>query len=227
MLIQYSNLYKNNNLKNLCKINHLKNYSKLNKFQLLNYINSLKAVCYIQQFIRKKWIGNEVCPITLDTLEYPFISIKNRNKLRYYSIDGLVGYYNSSKDFRDPFTKETLTLKKIEEINNIAKFYKKKQINICKKTNISLQRRTELLTILCCLNDIINNIMSTSVITTEYIYNYAIPQIMTYIYYLLIRCREQTRSVVQHFIDILERHSDNNKYNIINYLVGIMINEDL
>lgn len=227
MLIQYSNLYKLPNLKNLCKINHLKNYSKLNKPQLINHINSFKAVCFIQQFMRRKWIGTEVCPITLDSLEYPFISLKNKNKLRYYSLDGLIGYYNSSKDFRDPFTKETIVPEKIKEINTLAKFYKKKQINVSQRNNISLQRRTELLTILCCLNDIINNIMSTAVITSEYIYNFAIPQIMTYVYYLLIRCRQQARSIVQHFIDILERHNDINKYHIINYLVGIMINEDI
>lgn len=227
MLIQYSNVYKINNLKQLCKINNLKNYSKLNKQDLLILINSYKSVCYIQKFIRNKWIDSEVCPITLDSLEYPFISLKNKNRFRYYSVDGLVGYYNSSKDFRDPFTKEVISAKKIQEINTIAKFYKKKQINISQRNNISLQRRTELLTILCCLNDIINNIMSTSVLTSEYIYNFAIPQIMTYIYYLLIRCRQQSRSIIQHFIDILERHNDVNKYNIINYLVGILLNEDM
>lgn len=227
MLIQYCNLYKINNLKRVCKINKLKNYSKLNKSELLYHINSYKAVSYIQKHIRSKWIDSEVCPITLESLVYPFISLKNKNKFRYYSIDGIIGYYNTSKDFRDPFTKETIKSEKIKEINNIAKFYKKKQINISQRGNVSIQRRTELLTILCCLNDIVNNIMSTSVITSEYIYNFAIPQIMTYIYYLLIRCRQQTRSIVQHFIDILERHDDINKYHIINYLVGIMINEDI
>ena len=148
MLIQYSNVYKINNLKRLCKINNLKNYSKLNKQDLLILINSYKSVCYIQKFIRNKWIDSEVCPITLDSLEYPFISLKNKNRFRYYSVDGLVGYYNSSKDFRDPFTKEVISAKKIQEINTIAKFYKKKQINISQRNNISLKRRTELLTIL-------------------------------------------------------------------------------
>lgn len=226
MLIQYSNLYKIANLKNICKINHLKNYSRLTKPLLINHINYFKAVCFIQKFMRKKWIGSEVCPITLDSLEYPFISLKNKNKLRYYSLEGLVGYYNNSKDFRDPFTKEVIGSEKIKEINSIAKFYKKKQINVTQRGNTSIQRRTELLTILCCLNDIINNIMSTAIITSEYIYNFAIPQIMTYVYYLLIRCRQQARGIVQHFIDILERHNDINKYHIINYLIGIMLNEE-
>jgi len=228
MLIQYSKNSKVNDLKRLCKIYYLKNYSKLTKPLLLELINSFKAVMYIQKYLRDKWINSEVCPITLDSLEYPFISLKNENRFRYYSIDGIINYYNSSRDFRDPFTKETISSKKIQEINKIAKFYKKKQINISQRgRNMPLQRRTELLTILCCLNDIINNVMSTTVITQEYIYNFAIPQIMTYIYYLLIRCREQSRNIVQHFIDILERHSDPNKYHIINYLVGILINEEI
>ena len=140
MLIQYSNLYKLQNLKNLCKINKIKNYSKLNKQSLINNINLFKAICFIQKFIRRKWINYEVCPITLDSLEYPFISLKNKNKFRYYSIDGIIGYYNSSKDFRDPFTKETITPEKIKEINTIAKFYKRKQINVSSRsTNISLK----------------------------------------------------------------------------------------
>ena len=227
MLIQYSNLFKLNNLKNLCKINQIKNYSKLNKSQLINRLNSVKAVCLIQQVLRRKWIGSDVCPITLESLEYPFVTLKNKNKLRYYSIDGLIGYYNNSKDFRDPFTKEDISYEKIKEINTVAKFYKRKQINTSRRTTVSLQRRTELLTILCCLNDIINNIMSTPVITSDYIYNFAIPQIMTYVYYLLIRYRNQARGIMHHFIDILERHNDINKYHIINCLVGIILNEDI
>lgn len=227
MLIQYSPIFKIYNIKNLCKIYGIKNYSKLNKSALLELINLFKAVCYIQKFIRNKWINSEVCPITLESLEYPFVSLKNTNRFRYYSIDGIINYYNSSKDFRDPFTKEPISSTKIQEINKLAKFYKKKTISVAQRgRTIPLQRRTELLTILCCLNDIINNIMSTTIITQDYIYNFAIPQIMTYVYYLLIRCRQQYRNIVQHFIDILERHPDPNKYHIINYLVGIILNED-
>lgn len=223
MLILYSNANKINHLRRICKVHKLKNYSKLNKAQLIYLINYFKSVCYIQRLFRNRYMIDDVCPITLEALEYPFISLKNEKIFRYYSVEGLIGYYNSSRDFRDPITKKEITNKKIQEINNIARFYKKKQIN--NRRTISVVRRTELLTILCCLNDIVNNIMSTSEINTEYIENYAIPQIMTYVYYLLIRCRQQARGVIQHFIDILERHNDLNKYHIINFLVGVMINE--
>ena len=223
MLILYSNANKINHLRKICKLYKLKNYSKLNKTKLIYLINYFKSVCYIQRIFRTRHMIADVCPITLETLEYPFISLKNEKIFRYYSLEGLIGYYNSSRDFRDPITKKEITNKKIQEINTIAKFYKKKQIN--RRRTISVIRRTELLTILCCLNDIVNNIMSTHEINTEYIENYAIPQIMTYVYYLLIRCRQQARGVIQHFIDILERHNDLNKYHIINFLVGVMINE--
>ena len=223
MLILYSNVNKINHLQKICKIYKLKNYSKINKAKLIYFINCYKSASYIQMVFRNKHMVSDVCPITLETLEYPFISLKNEKIFRYYSLEGLIGYYNSSRDFRDPITKKEITNKKIQEINTIAKFYKKKQIN--RRRTISVVRRTELLTILCCLNDIVNNIMSTSEINTEYIENYAIPQIMTYVYYLLIRCRQQSRGVIQHFIDILERHNDLNKYHIINFLVGVMINE--
>jgi len=223
MLILYSNVNKINHLQKICKIYKLKNYSKMNKARLIYFINYYKSASYIQKVFRNKHMISDVCPITLETLEYPFISLKNEKIFRYYSVEGLIGYYNSSRDFRDPITKKEITSKKIQEINNIARFYKKKQIN--RRRTISIVRRTELLTILCCLNDIVNNIMSTAEINTEYIENYAIPQIMTYVYYLLIRCRQQARGVIQHFIDILERHNDLNKYHIINFLVGVMINE--
>jgi hypothetical protein len=173
-------------------------------------------------------MGEDLCPITFDELNYPFISFKNEKIFRYYSLDGILDYYNKVKDYRDPITKKNLTNDKISEINKIAKFYKKKQLTIkTSRRSVPVQRRTELLTILCCLNDVVNNIMSTENLTPNYIYNYAIPQIMTYLYYLILRCRNQTRGVMQHFLDILETHQDPNKYNIINYLVGILLIEEL
>jgi hypothetical protein len=227
MLILYSIIYTLPILKKICKINKIKNYSKLNKIDILEILNKHKSASYIQKNLRNKLMPSELCPITFDLLQYPFISIKNNKIFRYYSLDGLINYYNVSKDYRDPFTKENISTHKINEINSLAKFYKKKQILLPSRRSVNSQRRTELLTILCCINDVVNNIMSTTQLTSDYIYNYAVPQLMTYVYYLIIRCRIQTRSILQHFIDIIERHVDINKYYIINYLVCIMINENL
>ena len=69
--------------------------------------------------------------------------------------------------------------------------------------------------------------MLTPSITSDIIYNYAIPQIMTYSYYLIINSRQRARSVLEHFIEIIETHDDLNKYHIINYLCGIIISEEL
>lgn len=224
MLILYNKFFKNDYLKKIIRIYKIKNCSKLKKNDLLKKINILKACYYIQNFYRKKIMGEDLCPITYDNLKYPFVSLKNGNKFRYYSLDGILNYYNTSKDFRDPFTKKNLDENKIKEINILAKYYKKKQIN--NKSN-NIQNRTEMLTILCCLNDTINNIMRTEVLTYEYMNNFAIPQLLTYIYYLVIRYRTYTRSITEHYIDILESHIDINKYFIISHIISFMIDENI
>ena len=227
MLILYSSKFKLSVLRNLCKLYMIKNCSKYNKIELLKILNIYKSTCYIQNWVRRKLMISDECPITLEKLVYPFVSLKNNKIFRYYSLDGIVDYYNATKDFRDPFTKEEIKTHKIVEINKVAKFYKRKPIIISKRPQVNVQRRTELLTILCCLNDIINNIMSTLELSYDYIYNFALPQAMTYIYYLILRCRTQTRGVLQHFINILDAHNDINKHHIINYINIIMINENL
>ena len=41
-----------------------------------------------------------LCPITLSKLRYPFITIKNNNKFRYYSLREFIEYLNkSTEDF--------------------------------------------------------------------------------------------------------------------------------
>jgi hypothetical protein len=228
MLIIYNKLLNIPTLKKLCKINKIKNYSGLNKKEIITILNYYKSACYIQRTLRKTLMTEDLCPITFDSLSYPFVSLKNDKVFRYYSLNGILNYYNSCKDYRDPFTKEEISSSKLKEINKLAKYYKKKQItSSTQNNNISLESRTELLTILCCLNDIVNNIMLTTNISSDFIYNYAIPQIMTYSYYLIIRCRQQAKNILEHFIGIIENHVDLNKYHIINYIVGIIISEEL
>lgn len=227
MLILYSSKFNLSSLRNLCKLYMIKNCSKYKKMELLEILNTYKSVCYIQKFVRRKLMISDECPITLEKLVYPFVSLKNNKTFRYYSLDGVIDYYNATKDFRDPFTKEEIKTNKIVEINKVAKFYKRKPIIISKRPQVNVQQRTELLTILCCLNDIINNIMSTIELSYDYIYKFALPQTMSYIYYLILRCRNETRGVLQHFINILDTHNDIKKYHIINYINIIMINENL
>ena len=71
MLILYSNANKINHLRKICKLYKLKNYSKLNKTKLIYLINYFKSVCYIQRIFRTRHMIADVCPITLETLEYP------------------------------------------------------------------------------------------------------------------------------------------------------------
>ena len=102
---------------------------------------------------------------------------KQRNTYRYnisQKIFNIIKKKNKKKihNWFNEFKNKSFKAKSFGIDLRIAKFYKKKQININnRRSNISIQRRTELLTILCCLNDIISNIMSMEVLSTDYIYN--------------------------------------------------------
>ncbi len=134
MLILYNSFFKKSHLINLCKINNIRNFSKLDKKCLLDIINKKKAVTYIQNYIRKKYDNDYICPITLEQLKYPFVCIKNNNNFRYYSLLEFIEYLNKSdNDFRDPFTRVLLSDNTMNQIENLIKYYKiKKSFN--KKT---------------------------------------------------------------------------------------------
>ena len=133
MLILYNSIFKKNNLINIIKINKIKYYSKLNKNELIYLINTTKSIIFIQSFLRKK-LNNEsndefICPISYSELKYPFVSIKNNNKFRYYSLDTFVEYLNkSTNDFIDPFTRELLSDASIYQIERLVKYYKIKKL---------------------------------------------------------------------------------------------------
>ena len=128
MLILYNSFLLKKNLLNICKINNIKNYSKLNKYDLLQLLNFNKSIIYIQKKFRNKLIEEWICPITYNDLKYPFISIKNNNKFRYYSLSAFIEYLNkSTNDFIDPFTRELLSNSSIKQLENLIKFYKIKK----------------------------------------------------------------------------------------------------
>ena len=120
MLILYNNNNSVSHLKKLCKIFKIKQFSHLNKKTLIYQVNFIKCIKFIQMIFRSKIMKDNKCPITYDDLTYPFISIKNYSTFRYYSLDGLINYYNYSKDFRDPFTKEKLS-SSISHLSNFVK----------------------------------------------------------------------------------------------------------
>ena len=172
MLILFNNKFKIQNFKNLKKLNKYKSVKKIantRKKNLINKFNEINSAILIQQYIRKLFNNENMCPITLCKLEYPFVSIKNncvsKNtlvKFRYYSFNEFITYLSKSTDsFKDPLTREELSEKTLTQIYNLLKFFEipnntKKLFNKKAKKNI---RKKENYFILCnCLNEVINEI---------------------------------------------------------------------
>lgn len=219
MLILYNNLFKRNNLIEIIKINNIKNYSHFSKNKLINIINHTKATTYIQRFVRAKFNDENICPITLCELKYPFVSIKNNNKFRYYSLLEFVEYLNKSNDdFKDPFTREPLSSYNIKQIEDLIDYYKIKKTfnkNIWKKKkNI----RAEFLTITNCLNEILNQIFEETELQFNFIYNTVLPQFIYYFHFLLNRHKNNCYSVINNYINCINHHTCSNKIYLIEYL---------
>ena len=220
MLILYNHKSCNKKrLINVLKANKVKKYSQLTKPQLINLINNTKAAIYIQKFVRKKYNEELICPITLCELKYPFVSIKNNNNFRYYSLNEFVEYLNkSTQDFRDPFTRELLSDASLNQIINLIKYYKiKKTFNktIWKK---KINSRAEFLTITNCLNDILNQIFTVNILTIDFIYNNILPQFIYYFHFLLQRHKSHCYSVIHNYINCINHHTCPNKIYLLDYL---------
>lgn len=226
MLILYNNLFPRKNLINVIKLYNVKKYSNLSKNELILKINQVKSTLLIQQYIRKKFNDELICPITLCELKYPFISIKNNNKFRYYSLNEFIEYLNkSTDDFRDPFTRELLTDKAIEQIENLAEHYKIKKLFNKKNWKKKINSRAEYLTITNCLNEILNEIFLQEILSFNFIYNIILPQFIYYFHFLIQRHKNHCYSVINNYINCINYHSCPNKIYIIDYLkVVISIN---
>lgn len=228
MLILYNYYFKKTNLVNISKINNIKNYSKLNKKDLLNLVNNTKAAIYIQKNFRKKYNEEQICPITLCELKYPFVSIKNNNNFRYYSLNEFIEYLNkSTNDFRDPFTRELLSdgcLKQIETLMDFYKIKKRFNKNSWKK---KINSRAEFLTITNCLNEILNQVFLVEELNFSYIYNNILPQFIYYFHFLLQRHKHSCFSVINNYINCINHHTCPNKIYLIDYLKLIIVCNNL
>ena len=223
MLILYNSLFKKKNLINVMKINKIRYYSKLNKNKLINLINTTKSIIFIQSFIRKKLskeLNDEfICPISYSDLKYPFVSIKNNNKFRYYSLEAFVEYLNkSTNDFIDPFTRELLSDTSIYQIEKLVKHYKIKKSFNKKSWKKKINSRAEFLTITNCLNEILNQIFYVSTLNFNFIYNNILPQFIYYFHFLLQRHKSNCFSVINNYINCINHHSCQNKIYLIDYL---------
>jgi hypothetical protein len=231
MLILYNNNYKRINLINICKLFNIKRYSKLTKPKLLTLINKYKAVVYIQNFIRRKFNDENdemLCPITLSKLQYPFITIKNNNKFRYYSLYEFIEYLNkSTEDFRDPCTRELLSDVTIKQIDNLVKYYKINNTFTKRTWKKKINSRAEYLTLTTCLNEVLNSIFAQSELGLEFIYDAILPQFIYYFHFLLHRHRSSCYSIINNYINCINYHSCSNKIYLIDYLKLVMITNNL
>ena len=228
MLILYNHYYKRYNLINLCKLFNVKRYSKMRKSDIVNILNKLKAILYIQNFIRNKFSEDMICPITLTELKYPFISIKNINKFRYYSLYEFVEYLNKSNDdFRDPFTRELLTDSTLKQIDTLIKYYKINNSITKRVWKKKINSRAEYLTLTSCLNEVLNNIFSQRELTINFIYNIILPQFIYYLHFLLHRHKSSCYSIINNYINCINYHECNNKIYLIDYLKLVILTNNL
>ena len=219
MLILYNSSFKRKTLLNICKINNIKNYCKLKKHQLIQLINYNKSIIYIQTIFRKKLIDEWICPITYMDLKYPFVTIKNNNKFRYYTLSAFIEYLNkSTNDFTDPFTRELLTDSSINQIENLIKYYKIKKTFNKKSWKKKINSRAEFLTITNCLNEILNEIFVVNELNFNFIYNNILPQFIYYFHFLLQRHKNNCFSVINNYINCINHHQCQNKIYLIDYL---------
>lgn len=205
------------------KINKIKYYSKLNKNELIDLINTTKSIIFIQSILRKK-LSKEfndefICPISFNNLKYPFVSIKNNHKFRYYSLDTFVEYLNkSTNDLIDPFTRELLSDTFIYQVERLVKHYKIKQSFNKKSWKKKINSRAEFLTITNCLNEILNQIFFVSKLNFTFIYNNILPQFIYYFHFLLQRHKSNCFIVINNYINCINHHPCQNKIYLIDYL---------
>ncbi len=215
MLISYSKKLNIRILRKICKIKCIKFVSQLNKLKLIKILNEFNAVKIIQQCFRRKTIIDNYCPISHESLRYPFISLKVNNKFFYYDFYTLVTYLNKSQDFREPCTRQLITDNKLLEINKLIRYYYGKNSNkiLISKTMI---KNTDLNIIIYCLYDIINEIQNREILLED-IYNNILPRLIYYINYLiknhtredsqivLSACKEAiTNSIILDYIRLIE-----------------------
>lgn len=219
MLILYNSSFNRKNLLKICKINNIKNYSKLTKNQLIKLINLHKSATYIQRVIRNNLMDEFICPITYSYLKYPFVSIKNNNKFRYYTLFAFVEYLNKSvNNFIDPFTRELLSDSFLNQIENLIKYYKIKKLFNKKSWKNKKNSRAEFLTITNCLNEILNQIFLSHELNFNFIYNIILPQFIYYFHFLLQRHKNNCFSLINNYINCINHHKCKNKIFLIDYL---------
>jgi len=183
MLISYSNDFTVKSIRSLCKIKGIRYIFNYKKNFLLELLLKFNAAKIIQKTMRKKTMPSDICPISHESLNYPFVSIKVNNKFFYYDFYTFIEYLNKTQDFRDPCTRQIIGDNKLLEINKLVRYYYGKTSNkiLISKTMI---KNTDLHIITFCLHDIVKEIENKQ-LTLDETYNNIMPRFIYYINYLI------------------------------------------
>jgi hypothetical protein len=147
-----------------CKKNKIKNLSKLSTEDLFNLLRKYYAVLKIQKAFRKYLGGNDlVCPITMETIKYPYFPYKPKGQViyLYYTLENLVEYLLNTGDFRDPKTREQYseeTLAKIDKLKKIHKIKGKSVLRSSKNEKFYKHKKDKedsIMVIERCIDDIV------------------------------------------------------------------------
>jgi len=179
MIIKFTKLLTIKVLRKIAKINGIKYISTLNKDILLDYLNYSNRVKCIQRHFREKNMTEDHCPISMEKLKYPFIVIKSHNKFNYYDFNTIAKYFLSTRDFRDPLTRELVPDKLVKDINRLIRYYYGQKSNKHLWTD-SMIKEMELRCIANNLESLLNYVLSSEELTLDFIYRIVNPRFILY-----------------------------------------------
>ena len=182
-------------LKRLAQIKKIKS-KNLNKSKLIEKLKEITSVLIIQKFFRKQNSIPDICPITLEPLVYPFVSIKNPNgHFNYYSLKGLTDFYIKSKKFICPNTRYEISFYKIKEITELYSFYYKKKLKTSTVNTNKKESPLELLWLGRTLMEYSEGIPNLN-LTTDTINFDIMPYILNYLYYICLKDKIYAESIL-------------------------------
>jgi len=195
MLIKFTTIFPLINIKRLVRINKIRRVFRFNKGHLLSILNRHKCATFIQKYLRKKIMRETTCPISLEPLNYPFISIKINDKFNYYDFNTIIDYFNTINDFRDPLTRVLISDKKINEINKLIIYYYNKNTNKLLVSD-SMIRNLQFNIITHCLHELISEINQLVHVNLDEIYYEFLPRLMYYCHVLNKKHTKEETNVI-------------------------------
>jgi hypothetical protein len=109
-------------LKIISKQLFLKNIGRIKKKDtLISRLRIQLSIIRIQKWFRDKVAYNDICPISLERVRYPCWGYRTYNKFTYYNLPELAYYFVTSGDFRDPSTRNIVTISHVTSLANVLK----------------------------------------------------------------------------------------------------------